>query len=164
MSITQSLGEKSDLQMALLTIVLKRYMPMVESNTPQGRILMYPCAGSCYAGQLTRQAVQGLVIEGKGLWLGPKQCLALSLPQGNENCASAFIVVDGCKRHCGKMQLAAGNGHPEFHLCLSDLAIEKKGPANAAGDTLQLVKDAISAECTRLTDRPPAIPGGCGCR
>ncbi|TKB25486.1 hypothetical protein FCL47_13160 [Desulfopila sp. IMCC35006] len=137
---------------------------MNRTCSAKSKILMLPCAGASRAGQLTRHAVQELVLEGKGEWVDGGR--GANLPEMICRPADAlpFIVVDGCEQQCGRKQLGALNCNLEFHLSLADLGIEKTESTDLWCDALQLVKDAIIAEGTRLSERPPIILGGCGCR
>ena len=125
---------------------------------------MFPCAGVSNVGQLTRHAVQELILEGKGEWGGCGQGFELQEMSRRIADSQPFVVVDGCAQQCGRKRLEALNYDLEFHLSLADLGIEKTESTAIDCDELQLVKDAIVAEGTRLLERPPIILGGCGCR
>lgn len=125
---------------------------------------MLPCAGFSNVGQLTRLAVQELVLEGKGEWVRSGQDFELqALPKGTAESPS-FVVVDGCAEQCGRKCLEALNYQLKSHLSLADLGIEKSEFTAIDHEELQLVKDAIIAEGTQLSAWHPLIMGGCCCR
>lgn len=68
-------------------------------------------------------------------------------------------MVDGCDQHCAKKCLEAISCDLEFHLSLADLGILKTESSEISYDELQMVKDAIIAESTRLSN-PPHDDGG----
>jgi uncharacterized metal-binding protein len=136
---------------------------MKQPSTAKSKICLLPCAGLSSVGQLTRHAVQELVLEGKGEWLTCTQDADLQIIILKLTDIAPFVVVDGCEQHCVKKRLEAINCKFEFHLCLADLGIEKTESAGADGDELQLVKDAIVAECSQVSERPPIIMTGCSC-
>jgi hypothetical protein len=68
--------------------------------------------------------------------------------------ASRLIVVDGCEKQCGKKYLEKLGRLLEFHLSLADLGIQISVGDEGGGEDLQLVKDAIIAESTRLSLQP----------
>lgn len=125
---------------------------------------MLPCAGVSNVGQLTIRAVQELVLEGKGEWVRYAQDGGLQELSSKKTGSPPFIVVDGCEQQCERKRLEALNCDFEFHLSLSELGIEKTDYTEMVYEELQLVKDAIIAESTRLSERHPLIPGGCSCR
>jgi len=136
---------------------------MMQTRPEKTTIIMLPCAGTANVGQLTRRAVQDLVLEGKGAWVKCGQD-AVILEKGVVTTGTPpFIVVDGCEQQCGRKRLEALDYDFEFHLCLADLGIEKTDSPEINYDELQLVKDAIIAESTRLTEVHPVIVGGCCC-
>ncbi len=140
-------------------------VPEINRTGPaKSKILMLPCAGASKVGQLTMHAVQELVLEDKGEWVECGRGSNLPEMSWRTTDAPPFIVVDGCEQHCGRKQLEALDCDLEFHLSLADLGIEKTESTEIGYDELQLVKDAIIAESTRLSERPPTIMGGCGCR
>jgi len=128
------------------------------------KILMLPCAGVSCVGQMTFLAVQELVLEGKGEWVECGQVTDLQIISSRPTDSPPFIVVDGCEQHCAKKCLEAISCGLEFHLTLADLGILKTESTEISYDELQLVKDAIIAESTRLSKRPPMMMGGCSCR
>ena len=137
---------------------------MNKSIAVKAKIIMFPCAGISNVGQLTIHAVQELVLEGKGKWFGCLKNTDLQIWGHRTVGSPPFIVVDGCEQHCAKKRFEAINHDLEFHLSLADLGIEKTELSEIVHEELQLVKDAIVAECTRLAERPPMITGGCCCR
>jgi uncharacterized metal-binding protein len=128
------------------------------------KILIFPCGGISSVGRLTLLAAQELILEGKGEWA----CLHhfKELPQiGKEaSFASRLIVVDGCEKQCGKKYVAQLGHLLEFHLSLADLGIPISEGDEGEGEDLQLVKDAIIAESTRLSKEPALFLGSCSCR
>jgi uncharacterized metal-binding protein len=78
--------------------------------------------------------------------------------------ASRLIVVDGCEKQCGKKYLGYLGRLLEFHLSLTDLGIPISEGDEGEGENLQLVKDAIIAESTRLSKHPALFLGSCSCR
>jgi|GEM_PF-1939124 len=128
------------------------------------KILMLPCAGASCVGQMTFLAVQELVLEGKGEWAEHGKVRDLQTISSKPTDSLPFIVVDGCDQHCAKKCLEAISCDLEFHLSLADLGILKTESSEISYDELQLVKDAIIAESTRLSKHPPMMMGGCSCR
>ncbi len=124
--------------------------------------VMLPCAGVSLVGQITFLAVQELVLEGKGEWGGYEQNLQIMNRRPTD--APPFIVIDGCERHCTQKYFEAIKYDLEFHLSLADLGILKSEVSEISRDELQLVKDAIIAQSTRLSKCPPMLMGGCSCR
>lgn len=137
---------------------------MMNNEGSLQKILIYPCRGNCSAGRLTSWATQELILQGKAEWL-----IVDAAEWSEEILKSAingrpFIVVDGCERECGKKYFESAGWSFEFHLSLADLAIEKDGDWWSTGEELQLVKDAIVAESTRVSKKPPVMPMICWCR
>lgn len=137
---------------------------MNRTCTALNKILMHPCAGASNVGQLTMRAVQELVLDGLGELAGDAPNPDLQEIRKRTTNGQPFIVVDGCEQQCGRKRFESFNCAFEFHLSLADLGIEKTESASVVCDELQLVKDAIIAESTRLSELPPKIMGGCGCR
>ncbi len=137
---------------------------MTQPSTAKSKIYIFPCAGVSNVGQLTRHAVQELVLEGKGEWGACAQDTGLQTVTGTLTDLAPFVVVDGCGEHCAKKRLETINCKFKFHLSLADLGIEKTESARVDGDELELVKDAIVAECSQVSERPPMIMAGCICR
>jgi uncharacterized metal-binding protein len=128
------------------------------------KICLFPCAGVSNVGQLTRQAVQELVLEGKAEWVECEKDNDVQTIRCKRTDSAPFVVVDGCEQYCARKQLEAMNCDLEFHLSLADLGIEKAESAVMTNDELQLVKDAIVAESTRISRQAPKIMGVCCCR
>lgn len=139
-------------------------MSAMNSNQLQDKILIFPCGGNSSVGRLTLLAAQELILEGKGEWA----CLNhfKELPQIGKEAVfnSRFIVVDGCEEQCGKKYLGKSGRLFEFHLSLADLGIQFSEGNEGGCDDLQLVKDAIIAESTRLSKQPALFLGSCSCR
>lgn len=132
--------------------------------TAKNKILLLACAGASNIGQLTLLAVQELVLEGRGEWVDGTPGKDFQDISKRTAAGQVFIVVDGCEQHCGRKRVQSINCAPEFHLSLADLGIDQNDCASILRQELQLVKDAIVAESTRLIQRPPMFLGGCGCR
>jgi uncharacterized metal-binding protein len=133
-------------------------------NHLRNKILVFPCGGISSAGRLALLAAQELVLEEKGEWV----CLHhfKELPQIGQEAvfASRLIVVDGCEKQCGKKYVAQWGRLLEFHLSLADLGIQISEGDEGGSEDLQLVKDAIIAESTRLSQQPALFIGSCSCR
>jgi uncharacterized metal-binding protein len=128
------------------------------------KVHIFPCGGNSSVGQLTVLASQELILEGKGEWVYSTRIKDLQKLGNGAIDSSPFIVVDGCEKQCGRKYLEQSAYDFEFHLSLEDLGIENLGNSDfEEDDDVQLVKDAIIAESTRVTEQPPAILGGCGC-
>jgi uncharacterized metal-binding protein len=139
-------------------------MPEMHPDRLPNKIFIFPCGGISRVGSLTLLAAQELILEGKGEWVCLKHIR--ELPQTGEEAvfASRLIVVDGCEKQCGRKYLAKLGRLLEFHLSLADLGIQISESDEGGGEDLQLVKDAIIAESTRLSKQPPLFLGGCSCR
>lgn len=137
---------------------------MNQASAAQHTIFMLPCGGVSNVGQLAVLAVQELVLEGKGKWVSCCDSMELQILNGRKADSPPFIVVDGCEQQCARKRLEAITGDLEFHLSLADLGIEKTEFSEIIADELQLVKDAIIAESTRLSKQPPKMMGACCCR
>lgn len=131
-------------------------------------LFMLPCAGASPVGQLTVQAVQELVLEGRGEWVRFGKIVELieKLSRGGGRSAGSptFIAVDGCGRQCLRKYLKTLQYDPEFHLSLEDLGIAEQDACEIAYETMQLAKDGIIAGSTRVSEQLPMFLGGCGCR
>jgi uncharacterized metal-binding protein len=143
----------------------------INIQTPlKSKILIFPCGGSSDVGQLTVHAAQELILEGKAEWVSVGRIKDLPETAHETTSTPPFIVVDGCEKQCGRRYLEKLKCDIEFHLSLADLGIwNPQSPripqrADIGDEDLQLVKDAIIAESTRLSARPPMILGGCCCR
>ncbi|MGB3221889.1 MAG: putative zinc-binding protein [Desulforhopalus sp.] len=139
-------------------------MSEINPNRLQDKLLIFPCGGISSVGRLTLLAAQELILEGKGEWV----CLHhfKGLPQIGKETAftSRLIVVDGCEKKCGEKYVAQLGRLLEFHLSLADLGIHTSEGDIGGDEDLQLVKDAIIAESTRLTKQPALFIGSCSCR
>ncbi len=139
-------------------------MSEINPNRLQDKLLIFPCSGISAVGRLTLFAAQELVLEGKGEWACAHHFNGL--PQiGNEAVfTSRLIIVDGCEKKCGEKYVAQLERLLEFHLSLADLGIQTSEGDIGGDENLQLVKDAIIAESTRLTKQPALFIGNCSCR
>lgn len=137
---------------------------MNQASAIKHKIFILPCAGVSNVGQLTILAVQELVLEGKGEWVACRNGMDLQILKDRTTDSPPFIVVDGCEQQCARKRLEAINCDLEFHLSLADLGIEKSDFSEITPDELQLLKDAIIAESTRLSKQPPKMMGACCCR
>ncbi len=137
---------------------------MKQHSFTQDKIFIFPCAGNSNVGRLTLLAAQELILEDKGKWVYSTRITELQRLGNKSNGGPPFIVVDGCKEQCGRKYLEKLAYEPEFILSLADLGIENMKNTEFGDEDLQLVKDAIIAECTRLSERSPVIFSGCGCR
>lgn len=137
---------------------------MNRNHNNNQKIRILPCAGKSKVGLLTLRAAQELILEGRGEWVTSRQIADFQLHGITATDSSPFIVVDGCEKQCGRKHLETLECDFEFHLSLSDLGIEETEDDEIDGDALQLAKDGIISESTRLSEHPPMIPGGCCCK
>jgi uncharacterized metal-binding protein len=137
---------------------------MNQQRATKDRIFMLPCSGVSEVGRLTVRAVQDLVLEGRGEWLTVGRLAEISATKCTGTASLPCIVVDGCGQQCIRKRLEADNYTLEFHLSLDDLGIANTDATESMPANLQLAKDAIIAGSSRLSERQPALPGGCGCR
>lgn len=141
--------------------------PTIQDMNPHrlhNKLLIFPCCGISSVGRLTLLAAQEVILEGKGEWVCLHHFKELP-PIGKEAVfPSRLIVVDGCEKQCGKEYVAQLERLLEFHLSLADLGIQILEGDEGRYEDLQLVKDAILAESTRLTKQPALFLGNCSCR
>lgn len=139
-------------------------MTEMNPNRLHNRILIFPCGGISSVGRLTLLAAQELVLEGKGEWAFLRHFN--KLPQIGKEAVfdSRLIVVDGCEKQCGKKYLGKLGRLLEFHLSLADLGVLTSEGDRGEDEDLQLVKDAVIAESTRLSKQPALFIGSCSCR
>lgn len=129
-------------------------------------LLIIPSADNTYPGRLIRECTIELVDEGKAI---SAQSHNLSNADARQNLkrlmaqADRCIAVDCSENGSLSEQLADLKCEPEFKLALTDLGIEDMGESPCLDEDIDLVKDAIIAFSTRLSDRVPRLPGCC-CR
>lgn len=127
-------------------------------------LLIIPNADDTYFGRLIRECTIELVNEGKAISadsLHPDSAeAAVCLNQLMER-ADRCIAVDDSETGTLGAQLAELKIEPEFKLTLNELGIEDLGDSLCTDEDIDLVKDAIIAFSTRLSERVPRLPGCC---
>jgi uncharacterized metal-binding protein len=127
-------------------------------------LLIIPCTDDTYLGRLIRECTIELVDEGKAF--SPESC-NLDDADAKQNInrlmaqADRCIAVDCCETGHLSKQLTDLHCEPEFKLVLTDLGIDDLGDSPCLDEDIDLVKDAIIAFSTRLSDRVPRLPGCC---
>lgn len=137
---------------------------MISEKRSLDTIFIYPCCGKCNAGRLTSRATQELILQGKAEWFIAQPEEALKDVVARTINGRPFIIVDGCHLECVRKYFESHGCAFEFHLSLADLAIEKECEEGIIDEELQLVKDAIIAESTRISEKPPVLLTPCWCR
>ncbi|WP_163338450.1 hypothetical protein [Desulfopila sp. IMCC35008] len=127
-------------------------------------LLIIPSADNTYFGRLIRECTQELEDEGKAISTDlfdlKNTDTVNKLKQLMEH-ADRCIAVDDSETGSLSLQLAELQLQPEFKLALTDLGIEDLGDSPCTNEDLDLVKDAIIAFSTRLSERVPRLPGCC---
>lgn len=127
----------------------------------EATIIILPCKGDSTAGRITWLAAQELVLAGKAQW-----CLSWlqieEILEEERGASLAYLVVDGCEQRCLFKELLAEGLVGRHHLALSDVGIDFYAGEIERRD-IDLVKEAIIAECRPVKrDMPPPL-GGCCC-
>ncbi len=127
-------------------------------------LLIIHSSDDTYMGRLIRECTFELVDEGRAISTDLLDLdnaeTAVSLKQLMEH-ADRCIAVDDSETGTLNGQLAELQCEPEFKLALSELGIEDRGDSLCTDEDIDLVKDAIIAFSTRLSDRVPRLPGCC---
>jgi uncharacterized metal-binding protein len=127
-------------------------------------VLIIPCADNTYLGRLIRECTVELVDEGKAI---SAESINLDHADARQTIrhlmakADRCIAVDCCDTGKLSRKLTELQCEPEFKLILTDLGIDDRGDAACLDEDLDLVKDAIIAFSTRLSERVPRLPGCC---
>lgn len=120
-----------------------------------GETLIFTCAGAAYCGQLANRVGVQLMQQG----LGRLFCIAAvaagiadKLVQTRQ--ARLRLVLDGCDDQCARKVLEKTGLHPDQHVVLTGLGIEKS-PAqpNMISDTKKVL-DYIKQSFSPATVRP----------
>jgi len=117
------------------------------------------CPGNSPAAKLTRHAAQELVLAGRAIWLTAGSNW---LQQAAAN--RQTIIIDACEKRCLSRHMHMENDQPKHYLCLTDLGIEQALLDNSFKDDLILIKDAVAAECTEVSQMPLFFMQKCSCR
>jgi len=129
----------------------------------QDKISICHCNGNSAAGELLRIAVQELVLAGKAELLSEnKQRNATT--QDNQAGLPKIIIVDGCGERCLYKRHLDNGTLGKYYLNLEDVGIVPIHLEDIAREDIELAKDAIDAECTDKTTRPPVLLAGCCCK
>lgn len=103
---------------------------------------------------LIKHAVTELVAEGFGRLMLLDQLRQEEVPD-------PLLIIDGDSQRPLYKKVQALSLVPEFHLVVTDLGIETDDDTGFHGEDLQLLKDAIQAECTLVGGAAPQI--NCPC-
>lgn len=130
----------------------------------QKRIIILSCNGDSAAGRITRLAAQELVLEGKAEWYSSQLIFSRNNDEADDT-SQPFIIVDGCDKKCSFYEQLERGLLSKHQLALTDLGIEPIYTEDITRDDIDLAKEAIIAECTKVSnDAVPALFSGSCCR